>query len=64
MYYCPNCNNIFDITKNISREQKGGELDEKLQVLSKNKRILEEIDDKMNDIEAAIKKYEKKSKKK
>ncbi len=42
---------------------KGGEVEQKLQVLSKKKRILDEIDDKMNSIESAIKNYEKKSKK-
>ena len=43
---------------------KGGELEQKLQILSKKKRILDEIDDAMNSIENAIKKFEKKSRKK
>ena len=56
---------VVDLLSHVQTSlTKGGQLDEKLQVLSKKKRILDEIDDKMNVIEAAIKKYEKRSKKK
>lgn len=42
---------------------KGGELEKKMQILSQKRRILDEIDDKMNDIEDAIKKFDGSKKK-
>jgi len=27
MYYCPNCSNIFDITKDLTQKQSGGKID-------------------------------------